>query len=162
MIEVVAANAEDAEKLHELFVQAAKYKHKYEDFSWRDGFSLDGTKRMIAKNSTFLALIDARLAGTVALEWHDDAWDDDKENNAGYIHRLAIADDFHGQQLGKQIIDWAADKVAKRGRKYLRLDCNLNNLGLCGYYENQGFRQVATKEFPDYGYTAALYEKPTN
>ncbi len=159
-IEFIPAYAKDAKKLHKLFMQAAKYKHKYEDYSWQNGFSLDGTKRMLAKDSTFLVLINANLAGTVALEWNDNAWEDDQENKAGYIHRLAIADGFHGQQLGKQIIDWVAKQVAAKGRNYLRLDCNVANSNLCAYYENQGFKHVATKEFPEYDdYTAALYER---
>lgn len=161
MITVLPASIKDIEKLHELFVQAAKYKHKYDDYSWRDGFSLDGTKRMIVKGSTFLVLIDTNnLAGTVALEWNEDAWEDDQENNAGYIHRLAIADGYHGQQLSKQIIEWTAEQVTSKKRKYLRLDCNVKNISLCAYYESQGFKQIATKEFPEYDLTSALYQKP--
>jgi ribosomal protein S18 acetylase RimI-like enzyme len=156
------ATLKDAEKLHDLFVQAAKYKHRHDDYSWKDGFSLEGTKRMIAKDSTYLVFINGKLAGTGALEWNDDAWDDDKENNAGYIRRLAIGESFHGQQLGKQIIDWASKETAMNKRKYLRLDCNINNSSLCTYYENQGFKQVRTKEFPDYDYTAALYQRLVN
>jgi len=53
-IEAKLAEAEDAEKLHKLFVQAAQFKHKYNDDSWRDGFSLKGTRWIINENETYL------------------------------------------------------------------------------------------------------------
>ncbi len=162
MTTVLRAQPEDAKKLHEIFVQAAKYKHNYSDYAWRDGFSFEGVVGMIERGETYAVYQEDMLVATVGLEWEDDAWDDTTEDNAGYIHRLAVGDDFHGQQLGPQIIDWAAEQVRQKSRKYLRLDCNVANRRLCAYYESQGFKQIRTKEFPDYNYTAALYQMPVN
>jgi len=99
------------------------------------------------------------IAGTVGLDWNDDIWEDDSENNACYIHRLAVAKEYHGQNLGEEILNWAQEKAEQKGRKYLRLDVNINNKKLRRYYENQGFKLSGTKYFPDYNYTAALYQQ---
>jgi len=72
---------------------------------------------------------------------------------------LAVTKEYHGQNLGEEILNWTAETASKKGRKYLRLDCNTANKKLCEYYENQGFKLTATKNFPDYNYTAALYQK---
>lgn len=159
MIEVLPAKPQDAEKLHEIFVQAALYKHRYDDHSWRNGFSLAGVMHMIENGDTYTVYLEDKPVATVGLEWEDDGWDDDPAQNAGYIHRLAVADGYHGKQIGEQIIDWAANQVAQKGRHYLSLDCNVNNPSLCAYYEKQGFKQVQTKHFPDFDYTAALFQR---
>lgn len=49
-------------------------------------------------------------------------------------------------------------QVKKRGRPFLRLDCEAGNGRLPRYYEAQGFTYQGT--ITDQDYMAALYEKP--
>ena len=56
------------------------------------------------------------------------------------MHGLAIGRGFAGRRLGRELLRWAEDHVARSGRSYLRLDCMAENRGLNGYYVRAGFR----------------------
>ena len=93
--------------------------------------------------------------GIVGLSWQDAYWPDDKL--AGYVHRMAIRSEMHGQRLGSMILFWAMMQAKRRGKQFLRLDCAAGNGRLRQYYEEQAFqfRGLLT----DHDYEAALYEK---
>ncbi len=158
-LRIIPATEDQIQLLHKIFTQANTYKVDHGDRAWEPGFSLRGVKWMLSKGTIYTVYRDGMIVGTVTLDWEDDAWDSATNDQAGYIHRLGIGNEFHGQHLGAQIIDWAASQVACRDRTRLRLDSNVANQELCKYYEKQGFKLVSTKEFPDYNYTAALYER---
>lgn len=161
MMEVVQAKPEHAQRVLEIFRQAKDYKVRHGDSAWGPGFSEKGVKHLIRLGSTYVAFQGEEAVGTIALEWEDkEGWDDLEKGNAGYISRLAVGDSARGQATGKQIIEWAASQVLAKNRLYLRLDCSPDNKQLCTYYESQGFRQIRTKQFPEFNYLAALYQKP--
>jgi ribosomal protein S18 acetylase RimI-like enzyme len=102
------------------------------------------------------------IVATVSLGWEDVRNWGIKPSDAGYMHQLAVKGGHRGKNLGGQIINWLADKVAQEGRQFLRLDCDTNNAELCAYYEDQGFTKVGTQSRPDNElgeYKMALYER---
>jgi ribosomal protein S18 acetylase RimI-like enzyme len=114
----------------------------------------------MSESLVYLVKLDGETVGTVSLQWEDERNWGPQPPIAGYMHRLAIKDGFHGQSIGKRVVDWAAFQVAENGREFLRLDCEASNTHLCGYYESLGFRQVGTRPVSEYGnYVAALYQK---
>lgn len=128
--------------------------------SWGEGeYTDDEVKDMIDSGNAYVATLGKELIGVFLLQWEDDNIWDNPEPNAGYIHRLVIKEGFHGKNLGAQLINWAANEALKNGKHFLRLDCTTANKKLCAYYENQGFKLVATKDILDYKYTAALYQR---
>jgi GNAT superfamily N-acetyltransferase len=164
-LRITKAKPAHLQALVSIFTAANRYKLERDDRSWAPGFTEKGVTWMLSLGTMYVACLGDPIVGTLALDWADDDWDDERdkgERRAGYIRRLAVREDFHGQQIGAQIIDWAAGQAAREGRDRLRLDCNIANTKLCTYYEKQGFQRVVTKEFPAYHYTAALYERPMN
>lgn len=79
------------------------------------------------------------------------------------MHQLAVKEGYRGQDLGKQLLDWAGQQAANNGRGLLRIDFSPENDGLKAYYEKLGFKWVQNREIhaPHATYTAALYERPT-
>ena len=71
-----------------------------------------------------------------------------KDDHAKYIHSLVVTYQFEGQGLGAQIIQSIAFKAKKENCRFLRLDCDANNAGLCGYYEKLGFIKTGQKKMP--------------
>lgn len=129
--------------------------------SWGEGeYTNEEIRRMIDSDHFFVATLNNEPVGGLLLLWNDDiVWDNPKPN-AGYIHQLAIKDNFHGQDLGTRLIDWAAEEALRNHKEFIRLDCSDKNKKLCAYYERQGFAQVGIKSIPAYNnYTAALYER---
>ena len=109
----------------------------------------------IAQGELYTVGIVKNRFGIVALSWQDAYWPDDKL--AGYVHRMAIRNEMHGQNLGSMMLFWAMMQVKRAGKQFLRLDCAAGNGRLRQYYEEQEFqfRGLVT----DHDYQAALYEK---
>lgn len=114
-------------------------------------------KRQIEMGHISLARLetDRQVVGTLRIEWEDSLWSDDAQ--AGYVHSLAIRNDFRGHRIGEKLLDWAQGQIAARGWKYIRLDCWTENTVLRRYYEGLGFRHCGDVEYR--GWTGALYEK---
>lgn len=73
-----------------------------------------------------------------------------------------MRDGYHGRGIGGQLMDWADQQAAAKGRKLLRVDFPPNNSGLKAYYEKHGFKFVKNRKIhaPHTTYTTALYERP--
>lgn len=90
---------------------------------------------------------DRKVYATVALEWDDPPIWGSRPPDAGYVHRLAVRREWAGRQVGRRLVDWAEREIARRGRRWLRLDTIAANPVLCRYYEALGFRRVGDSRF---------------
>ncbi len=113
------------------------------------------TAAAIERGEIYLAYQEGLAVGTLGLTWADAYWPDDGQ--AGYVHRLAICNQVHGQEMGRALLNWAAEQIRQRHRSLLRLDVPMANGRLRRYYEEQGFALCGTVS--DHDYEAALYEK---
>jgi ribosomal protein S18 acetylase RimI-like enzyme len=156
------ANPEDIGEVHKIYVDAAKHKHKYDDYVWKDGFSRKFVVRSI-KSGNIICIIedDKRIVCVFSLEWEDEVWAEYDELSSGYLHRLAVANDYHGKNIGKQAIEWSQNLVKNSRKKYLRLDCPTENKKLCKYYESLGFELVEIKQLPQFKTSTNLYQIKT-
>lgn len=160
--QVQAARADDAVAIATILTDATKHKLERGDGAWgSDPWSEDEVKAEMARKPIYVAKLGDEVVGTVSLTWEDHRVWGNQPPVAGYIHRLAVKQGFHGQNLGKRIIDWALATAAQNKKEFLRLDCASENTNLCKYYEGLGFKLVATKQIPsdDGNYIAALYQK---
>jgi ribosomal protein S18 acetylase RimI-like enzyme len=160
-LHVSAADDEDISTVAGILTEATRYKLSLGDTAWGNvGWNQEEVRKTMNKSLVYLIRIDKEIIGTVSLQWDDQRIWGNQLPLAGYIHRLAIKNGFHGKNIGKQVIDWAEAHVAENGRTLLRLDCPARNISLCSYYESLGFQQVSKLAIPEYGdYFAALYEK---
>jgi GNAT superfamily N-acetyltransferase len=112
---------------------------------WPNPFPDDIVRASVARLDTYLAWQDGEPVGTLAVYWSDTTfwglWRT-RPADAGYVHRLAVAQRARGQGLGARLLDWAAGQVAAHGRDWLRLDCGRDNPGLRTFYERLGFQHV--------------------
>lgn len=99
---------------------------------------------------------DGTSVGTFSLDFDDDSHWGPQEPIAGYVHGPCVRKGFNGRGLGSFMLDWCANKVSGMNRRFVRLDCDVQNAKLCAYYESLGFIRVGLK--PD-GYVWSLYEK---
>jgi ribosomal protein S18 acetylase RimI-like enzyme len=112
-------------------------------------------ERQIANGEVYLALFRGEAIATLRLTWSDLYWPTG-EQNAGYVHSLAIRNRAHGLKIGATLLTWAMDEIRRQGKQYIRLDCAASNGRLRHYYEEQGF--TCRGELQDRDYIAALYE----
>jgi GNAT superfamily N-acetyltransferase len=96
------------------------------------------------------------VAAFVLLETDPDFWPDIPEGESLFIHKVVVARAWKGQNLSSQVLDFAAQQVLERGKKFLRLDTDATRPALCNLYEHYGFVQVGRRWIDDFDY--ALYE----
>jgi ribosomal protein S18 acetylase RimI-like enzyme len=156
-----AAGEQDIPTVVDILSDATQYKLSHGDKIWGDeGWFDHEVREDMGESTVYLIKQGDEVVATVAMQWEDERNWGSQPPVAGYMHRLAVKDGHHGQDLGGEIIDWAKSQVAAQGRQFLRLDCEAANTKLCGYYEKLGFTQVGTRSVPEYGdYVAALFEQ---
>ncbi len=162
-ISVELAKPDDAPQLAEILNQSAKYKLAHGDDAWISApFTVEEISKHINEGNTYSARLGDTIVGTLMLLWKDEMVWGKQPSTAGYIHLLAVRDEYHGHNLGGQLLDWAGEKAKANGKKALRIDLSPKNNGLRAYYEKQGFTWVENKEVhaPHATYVAALFEKP--
>src|SRR5262245_612332 len=90
----------------------------------------------------YVATVDDRAAGVVRFQLDDqEFWPDlpDDQQNA-FVHRLAVRREFAKRGVAQALLAWSADHARELGRTTLRLDCDINRMGLRRLYEQFGFR----------------------
>jgi GNAT superfamily N-acetyltransferase len=129
---------------------------------WPHPFPDDVVRASIDRRETYLAWQDDQPVGTLAICWDDPVFWGSQPPDAGYVHRLTVADNARGHGLGSRLLDWAADHVAANGRRWLRLDCLTVNARLRAFYEGLAFRHVRDIELTMTDgevWPASLYER---
>ncbi|MCC2779695.1 GNAT family N-acetyltransferase [Parabacteroides distasonis] len=101
---------------------------------------------------------DEMLAGAVVLYESDERWKDCGDSPAYYIHNLVTNPAVNG--AGAFLID-ATERLGKeQGKRFIRLDCAVDNPFLNGYYASKGYRDAGFCE--DGSYKGIRREKKIN
>ncbi|WP_404457459.1 GNAT family N-acetyltransferase [Oceanobacillus kapialis] len=88
--------------------------------------------------------------------WDQTLWGAPNEENAFYIHRLAVHSDYTGRGIGRDLLLWFEENInAESG--LLRLDCIANNPVLNTFYKQTGFQYIGQALAE--GDSFSLYEK---
>ena len=85
------------------------------------------------------------LLGMFRLMYFDEQyWGErpDRFDKAAYVHSLTIKREFAGQGMGALFLQKIEESLRSEGVFKFRLDCMQSNVGLCNYYERQGFVKV--------------------
>jgi GNAT superfamily N-acetyltransferase len=83
----------------------------------------------------------------------------DAVDTAVYVHRMVVARDLAGRNLGSAMLDWAGRHAQRRGKSWVRLDAWRTNAALHGYYRDRGFDHVRTRDLPWRG-SGVLFQRP--
>ncbi|KWA06962.1 GNAT family N-acetyltransferase [Burkholderia territorii] len=153
------ATVEDVPALTQIRNDAHVMKVAHGDYAWGkegDGFSEAWVLRSVLHKQVYVVELDGTPAGTFSLDLDDERHWGPQEPVAGYVHGLCVRKGFNGSGLGGFMLDWCAAKVGDLNRRFVRLDCAVENAKLCRYYESLGFVRVGLKLD---GNVWSLYEK---
>ena len=158
LVTVSLAQASDADERLALLMEAGAWVAAKGINQWDPAqFSRERGLVAIERGEVYIARLGAEVAGTLRLQWADEALWGVRPNDAGYIHGLAVKRAYAEHQIGLGLLRWAESHVAEAGRKFLRLDCMAANPALRGYYLKSGFTFVG--EIEKHGRSAALFER---
>lgn len=163
-IQIRPAAMDDVPELVTILQEAKTLKNSKGDNTWGPyPFTTTEVAETVAIGNTYVAAVDGQPAATIDLAWNDARmWGPDKgnDNQAAYIHRIAVRQAYRGQHVGELILAWAAAEAIRAERPLLRLDCSYQNRKLCSIYEAMGFKEVGRKDLSGPDYSVAFYEKP--
>jgi len=94
----------------------------------------------------YFAEIDGKVAGYLKLNFND-AQTEYKDKNALEIERIYVSGKFHGQRVGKQLINFAIALAQQKQFEYVWLGVWEHNDNALGFYRHHGFEQIGTHEF---------------
>ncbi len=137
------ARTTDIEQIMRLFEDARDWHARMHVARW-PVFELDRVVDDLNGARLFVLADIIRVLGTVTVMEEDPLiWND--RAPALYIHRLAVARDLKGADLGRLIVEHVDALALARGKAYLRLDCWADNDGLKSYYERIGFTNLGNR-----------------
>lgn len=145
---VTRATPNDLELLLDFRREASEWLGTRGIDQWRKPYPPDLMLASIKSGTVYLFSENGQTVATVTLDEEDlepGAWTEQElQEPALYVHKLTVRREHSGRNLGARILDWAGDRAARSGAKWLRLDAWTTNPKLHAYYLGQGFRHVRT------------------
>ena len=151
-IQVRAATAADAAAVAAILAEVDAWVAQLGTPMWELGeVDEDRIGDEVSRGLFFLALCDGEAAGTVKFQLEDPLfWPDRPDDNAAYIHRLAVRRKFAGGRVSTALMTWAVDQARALDRDVLRLDCDADRLSLRAVYERFGFTYHSDRQVGPY------------
>ena len=162
-LDVRPAAVEDLETVQSILAEASTWLASRGIAQWPTGFRKERSRRRIEQGieqgTVLLSFVQGEPVATITLDgWADpEFWD--ASDNAGYVHRLAVRRSWAGRGIGEALLDWAGQRVAERGGRWLRLDCMRDNKRLHAYYRRLGFEHVRDVEL-GHRISGSLFQRP--
>lgn len=142
-LRVVTAERDDLDRYIDLLEELADWLESRGIVQWPRGRVRKSSAyyaESIARHEVHLAFVGDDLAGTLRVLMDDPVvWPEYPQGEAIYIYNLAVRRAWAGGRLGARLIEWAGQRAADLGRRFVRLDCIPTNAFLCDYYERLGF-----------------------
>jgi RimJ/RimL family protein N-acetyltransferase len=152
------SNLSDVSKIFELYSMATAYMKSKNQVHWPE-FSKELINHEIEEKRQWKLVIDGHIACIWAIDFNDDLiWGDKNNDPSIYIHRITTNPSFRGQNLVKQLIDWANDFGKSKDLQYIRMDTVGMNHGLINHYARIGFQFLGTKKLENTDRLPAHYK----
>jgi GNAT superfamily N-acetyltransferase len=168
-LEVSVASSRDAPYVSRLRDDLASWMLDNHIEQWRPGeMPLAWIEMLAEQQSLFVVRANEGVIASVTLLWSDPFIWGDEDESAGYVHMLMVDRAHRGEGLGRALLSWAEERIARSSRHFARLDCVRTNVALRSYYENAHYRLVRYRDFDEQASQAlggltpaesALYEK---
>ncbi|WP_067226146.1 GNAT family N-acetyltransferase [Streptomyces sp. NBRC 109706] len=160
-LHIRTANPDQLDTVEALLTEASTWLASRGIDQWQYPPHRDRIKSALEQGVCFLALADDQPIGTIQVDDFADPefWTpEDAPDTAFYVHRMAVSRAAAGEGAGAVMLDWAADRAARAGRAWLRLDAWKDNAGLHRYYKRQGFALVRIVDLP-HRRSGALFQR---
>ena len=168
-LRVRVASVDDVDAALDLIDEAAAWTASIGHENWPSPFPRGPVVVNARAGDLYLAALDDAVVATLALQWSDPYFwgETGDDEQAGYVHRVAVRRTHAGAGLGVRLLSWADGEIRARGRSLLRLDVVSHNASLRRYYENSGFAHVrdatgvwTSRDGTCRSWSTSLYERP--
>lgn len=155
----------DVDRMLHLRRERAEWLASRDIVQWTDehaDYAEGAMREFAASGAAWVVEDDALVVATVSLNGPDlDLWSNDlSPDDALYLGKMVTARSHAGQGIGAAMMNWAGRKAERAGKRWLRLDCRRDNVGLHDYYKGHGFGHLRTV-VPDPARRIAMGVAPT-
>lgn len=156
------AKAAELEDIFALYARRVSWMgevgiHQWNDTDYMEVYPLSYYREHQEKGRLYVYKDEANcIAGAAALLEQDGRWDDAEDVPAYYLHHLAT-DVGAERGIGKDILALCESIAAEQGKRYMRLDCAVDNDFLKNYYGEKGYTPAGI--CVDGAYTGLRLEK---
>jgi GNAT superfamily N-acetyltransferase len=159
-VEIRQALTGDIDNVASVLAEAAQWLEERGMPMWRQNeLTAECIARDVAAGHFFVAEKAGEIVGTIKFQLQDALfWSDTPADEAAFIHRVAVRRTYSGGQLSGAMLQWAVERAASLGLRYLRLDCEASRPRLRAIYERFGFRHHSDRQVGPY--FVARYELP--
>jgi GNAT superfamily N-acetyltransferase len=157
-LEISRAEQSDQGTVVDILAEAAGWLAGRGILQWPEhGFPATDVADRIQRGEIYLARLCCHPVATVAIDWSDEYFWGTSDNDAVYVHRLAVRRRWAGNKIGEYLLEWAAEQATAAGKTWVRLDCVAANERLCQYYLDRGWTHV--RDVPFGNFTASLFQR---
>ena len=156
------AAAGDIDAVFALFERRVDWMNQRDIHQWNDTDYLNEYPKTYYQQQRELGNLyvltdnaDGAVAGAVVLLQSDDRWLDRAGSPAYYVHNLVT--DPAARGAGRELLAQAEKLAVGHGKRFMRLDCAVDNAFLNRYYEGMGYLPAGTCE--DGAYQGVWREK---
>ncbi len=98
-VDITQATEADIPVIANILTEAKDYKVAHGDTVWGTAsWTNDEVQERMTNSTAYLVRLGEEVVGTVSLQWDDELNWGPQPQVAGYMHRLAIKNSFHGHK----------------------------------------------------------------
>lgn len=141
-----------------ILIAASRWLKENNKEMWRyDELTVDALLNKNDISEMFIGCLNNEAVATIIVQQNDPVfWPGKTNNNALYIHKLAVKRACAGRGISIDMIHWVKNEAERQNKKYIRLDCASDRESLCRFYEKQGFKHIEDRQVDDFH--VSLYE----
>jgi ribosomal protein S18 acetylase RimI-like enzyme len=151
---IAQTNRNDLPEILHLFEEAIKLQNKKGYKVW-NSIDQKGIEQDIKNGLQYKIVTDNNIVCIFSIQHNDPfIWHHLDKDDAIYLHRIVVNQDYKGQKQFEKILNWAIQYAKQHNRPFIRMDTWADNLQLINYYQSFGFRFIKnyqttdTKELP--------------
>jgi RimJ/RimL family protein N-acetyltransferase len=146
---IVNTTREDESFIYWLFDQAIHYQQQNGYPAWK-GYDKKALQAEIANGLQYKIVNGQDILGVFSITYNDPGtWGEFDTGKALFLHRTITNPDFKGRRIFEKIRNWAVQFAREKELNYIRMDTWADNQQLIAYYQNYGFRVVASRTTSD-------------
>lgn len=146
-ITIANSSLDDIPEIFRLYSLATTFqKIKFPGNIWPE-FDKETIIAEVLENRQFKIIIEGKIACIWAITFSDaQIWEEEDDDAAIYIHRIATNPEFRGQNFVQQIVLWAKQYAASCNLGFIRMDTCGTNERLIAHYIKCGFKFLGIKK----------------
>lgn len=144
---ITNATATDLPLLLEFRRQAAQWLSDRGIGQWSNPFPAELLEASVEAGTVYIVRDNGIPAATVTVDDtpEPDLWTPaELAEPCKHLHKLTVARAYAGQGLGGRLLDWAGDRTARVGGRWVRVNVWTTNDQLQAFWLSQGYQHVRT------------------